>query len=55
MLRLILMLPFFVPAEVLAIIAGLIGGRQWHVKMVLEQHVKGTPLVSMTKTDVIVE
>lgn len=37
-LRLVLLLPFYVPALALAVVAGLIGGRSWHVCLSLREH-----------------
>lgn len=49
-IRLIIMLPFLVPAFLLSMIAGVIGGTTWKVIFAVKQHGGGDPLMRMSFT-----
>jgi hypothetical protein len=46
MIRFFLVLVFYIPAFVLSLVAGLVGGRRWRVTLSLRQHEEGEVLCS---------
>jgi hypothetical protein len=46
-MRLILLLPFYLIAMAFAIVAGVIGGRKWRVRIELKQHEEGQSIAEI--------